>query len=169
MSEEKKVQDGVKNENLEDVEDVLENLKPAKAVKEKSEPKNSKVLEILRKEYPFENWILAILAPLLSLIGVYILDGQVVTVDKTDWWIFNSDLKIKIIAWVLIAIGVAVILFLLIPYLMPSFKEMKKVSWPTPKKLVGDSLRVFGFVLLFALLFTLYEVILNPIINLLIG
>ena len=36
----------------------------------------SRVMEILKKEYAFENWLLAVLAPILILYGVYIVLGK---------------------------------------------------------------------------------------------
>lgn len=57
-------------------------LKPKKAKLKKEkiqlspEQKHSRVMEILRKEYAFENWLLAILSPVLILYGVYIVTGK---------------------------------------------------------------------------------------------
>ena len=125
------------------------NLQQTEQVVVKKEKKESKIMEILRTEYSFENWILAILAPFIALIGVYILDGSVVTISKTDWWIFNAEWKIKVIAWFLVVIGISVIAYLLIPHFKPSYVEMKKVSWLGVKKTVNHCLRVFGFVIVF--------------------
>ena len=48
----------------------------------KKEPKTeSKVMSILKKEYKFENWLLAILSPVLILYGVYILVGKFGTIN----------------------------------------------------------------------------------------
>ncbi|MFH0992997.1 MAG: hypothetical protein V1761_01455, partial [bacterium] len=47
------------------------------------EQKKSRVMEILKKEYAFENWLLAILAPVLMLYGIYIIIGAFGSVDLT--------------------------------------------------------------------------------------
>ena len=100
------------------------NLQQTEQVVVKNEKKESRIMEILRTEYSFENWILAILAPFIALIGVYILDGSVVTISKTDWWIFNAEWKITVIAWFLVVIGISVIAYLLIPHFYKTWFEM---------------------------------------------
>lgn len=154
-------------------------LKPKKAKVKKEKPvlspeqKHSRVMEILRKEYAFENWLLAILSPVLILYGVYIVTGKFGTVDLSNIlgssgigiidFFFESDLKRILTGSFLILVGTLVIIYLAIPVLRPSIAEMKKVSWPTSKEMVRDSSRVFGFLIFLVLVFMLYGFVLDPL------
>ncbi len=135
--------------------------------------KSSRVWEILKKEYTFENWLLALLAPILLLYGVYIVIGKFGSVNLTailgssgvaiiDFF-FNTTLKRVLTGSFLILIGLLVIIYLFIPYMRPSIVEMKKVSWPTTKTLAINSSRVFAFLLFLMLVFTIYGFFLDPL------
>jgi preprotein translocase SecE subunit len=137
------------------------------------EEKKSRVMEILKKEYAFENWLLAILSPILILYGVYIVSGKFGTVNLTailgnsdigiiDFF-FETDLKRILTGSFLILVGSLVIVYLIIPILRPSISEMKKVSWPTGKELGSDSGQVFGFLIFLIVIFTLYGFLLDPL------
>jgi len=135
----------------------------------------SRVMEILKKEYAFENWLLAVLAPILILYGVYIVLGKFGTTDLTailgssgigfiDFF-FNTNLKRIFTGVFLILIGALVLIYLLIPYLRPSFIEMKKVTWPTPKNLASDSSRVFIFLIFLAIFFVVLGFAYDPLFS----
>jgi preprotein translocase SecE subunit len=141
----------------------------------KEATKESRVMQILKTEYKFENWLLAILSPILVLYGVYILIGKVGSLDltqigNTDFefinFFFNTTLKKILSAVFLILIGTLVIIYLLIPYIKPSIAEMKKVNWPTGKALAGNSSRVFAFLLFLMFMFYLYGAVLDPLFKL---
>lgn len=165
----------------------MEDVKKEKVTKEKvakekvvkkpkfasQEEKHSKVMEILKTEYTIENWLLAILSPVLLLYGVYIVIGSFGTVDLTailgnsgvgfiDFF-FQTDLARIIVGVVLILIGTMVIIYLILPILKPSIQEMKKVTWATSKQLAQDTTRVFAFLLFLMLVFTLYGYALEPL------
>jgi len=135
------------------------------------EEKRSRVMEILKKEYKFENWLLAILSPVLILYGVYIILAKFGTatiplgqsgIDFIDWF-FKTDLARILTGSFLIVIGTLVIVYLAIPILKPSLAEMKKVTWPTAKILGGNAVRVFGFLLFLMFLFVVYGFALDPL------
>ncbi len=139
----------------------------------KLEERSGRVMEILKKEYTFENWLLAILSPILLLYGIYIVYGQFGSVDLAavlgnsgigfvDFF-FNTTLKRILTGSFLILIAVLVIVYLSIPFLRPSFKEMRKVSWPTILQLGTNSARVFSFLVFLMLVFALYGFIFDPI------
>ncbi len=136
--------------------------KKVKTKKEKivltPEQKKSRVMEILKKEYAFENWLLAILAPVLVLYGVYIIIGAFGSVDLTailgssgigfiDFF-FETDLKRILTGVFLILVGTLVIVYLAIPILRPSIAEMKKVSWPPRKDTLSSTAVVIVTVLI---------------------
>ncbi len=125
--------------------------------KKKEEVKKSKVLEILRKEYPFEKILLGFLGAIVLLLGVYLIEGTILTIKFTDWWIFNSDLKITIFSIFVIMIGVASFVLSIWPFFVPSIGEMKKVSWPDKQMIANHSARVFGFIFFIGLFFVVID------------
>lgn len=137
------------------------------------EQKHNKVLEILKKEYAFENWLLAILSPVLILYGVYIVMGKFGTVNLANIlgrsgtafidFFFETTLKRVLTGSFLILVGALVIVYLAIPFLRPSIEEMRKVSWPTAKSLANNSAKVFLFLVFLMLVFTLYGYALDPL------
>ncbi|MGS0973799.1 MAG: preprotein translocase subunit SecE [Candidatus Izemoplasmataceae bacterium] len=129
----------------------------------KVEEKSNKVIEILRKEYPFERMLLGVLGAIVIVLGVYLVEGRVLEIRYTDLWIFNSQLKITIFSIFVILIGVVSFLLAVAPFFIPSFAEMRKVSWPTKKVIANHSARVFGFIIVIGLFFILYESVFNPL------
>jgi len=159
------------------LQDTEKKIKKVKVKKEKiqytPEQKKSRVMEILKKEYAFENWLLAILSPVLILYGVYIVMGKFGSVDLTSIlgnseigiidFFFETDLKRILTGTFLIVVGTLVIVYLAIPVIRPSIAEMKKVTWPTGKELSVDSSQVFGFLIFLIVVFTLYGFMLDPL------
>ena len=146
---------------------------------EKPVKAESKVMAILKKEYKFENWLLAILSPILILYGVYILLGKFGVVDLAailgtsgvgiiDFF-FNTTLKRILTGSFLVLIGTMVLVYLFIPYVKPSVSEMKKVNWPSGKDLAVNSGRVFSFLLFLMFVFFLYGLALDPLFKLIYG
>ena len=151
-------------------------IKPVNTKEVKSE---GRVMAILKKEYKFENWLLAILSPVLILYGVYILLGKFGTVNLASIlgtsgigfidFFFNTTLKRILTGSFLVLIGALVLIYLLIPYIKPSISEMKKVNWPTGKVLASNSGRVFSFLLFLMFMFFLYGLVFDPIFKLIYG
>ena len=129
------------------------------------------------KEYAFENWLLAIISPVLIINGVYVVMGKFGGADlnlgasgiKFIDFFFNTDLKRILTGSFLILVGTLVIVYLAIPILRPSIAEMKKVSWPTSKVLAVNTGRVFAFLLFLMLVFTLYGLALDPLFKCLLS
>jgi len=117
------------------------------------EKKPSRVLEILRKEYPFERILLGVLGALVVIIGVYLIEGNQLQIRLTDWWIFDSATKRLIFSITVVSIG-AISLFMAIwPFFVPSISEMRKVTWPNRKTILNHTGRVFGFIIFLAVFF----------------
>lgn len=144
------------------------NNKPSKVNKDQD---SGRVMSILKKEYAFENWLLAILAPILILYGVYIVIGGFGSVTFElgksgrafiDFF-FLTDTRRVLTGTFLILIGTLVLIYLLIPYIRPSVSELKKVSWPSSKTLATNSLKVFTFLIGLSLVFVLYGLVLDPL------
>lgn len=146
--------------------------KPSQA-KEKQPRDESRVMAILKKEYAFENWLLAILSPVLILYGVYIVLGKFGSVNLANIlgssgvgfidFFFATSLRRILTGAFLILIGALVLVYLMIPYLRPSIIELKKVTWPTSKTLASNSVRVFAFLLFLAAIFVLLGFAFDPL------
>lgn len=132
------------------------------AKKELQEQKPNRVLEILRTEYPFERILLGILGALVLILGVYLLEGEVLSIRLTTWWIFNTELKRTIFAIFIIVIGAVAFLMSVWAFFVPSVAEMRKVSFPKRRTILNHSARVFGFIIFVALFFVLIDLGLIP-------
>ena len=128
--------------------------------------KPSKVLEILRKEYPFERILLGILGAFVVILGVYLIEGSVLEIRLTNWWIFNTAGKILAFSIFVILVGAVSLVMSLWPFFTPSFAEMKKVTWPNRTTILNHSARVFGFILFIAAFFIMSDWAIRGIVEL---
>ncbi len=135
----------------------------------KEEKKTSKVLEILKTEYQFEGMLLAVVGLLVLLLGVYIYEARVLEITRTDWAIFSTPLRIQVFSILIMLIGAGAVLYALLPFMVPGFKEMNRVSWPTRDTMINHSGRVLGFIFFLGFVFVLYDAIFNPLFAWLIG
>lgn len=131
------------------------------------EKKPFKVLEILRKEYPFEGILLTLLGAVVLVLGVYIFEGEILEVTLTSWWIFNAPWKITVFSVLVMMIGAGALIYSVAPFFLPGLKEMNKVSWPSRPETNNYLARVFGFMLFLAVTFILYDFVFQPIFNIL--
>lgn len=129
------------------------------------EKKSFRVLEILKREYPFEGVLLAILGGLVLVLGVYIFEGDLLEVTLTDWWIFNAPWKVITFSVIVMLIGLGALVYALAPFFLPGLKEMNKVSWPNREMTNNYLARVFGFLLFLAAVFIVYDFVLQPIFD----
>ena len=127
------------------------------------EVKKNKIIEILQKEYPVEKLLLGVLGAIVLILGIYLIEGQVLEIRYTDLWIFDSTTKILIFSIFVIIIGATAFVMAVYPFFVPSYAEMKKVSWPTKNVIMNHSLRVFGFIFLIAFFFVLIDFGLSPL------
>ena len=100
------------------------------ATKEKQVEKKSKLVEILSKDYRWENYVFFIISLLVLLLGVLIL---------TDTITINPDAFLigpiaDIFAWIMVAFGGLALIYAVYPFFKPAFPEIKRVSWLKGKK-----------------------------------
>ena len=135
----------------------------------KVEKKTSKVIQVLKTEYPFEGILLGFLGILVLILGVYIFESRVITIRFTDLFIFATELRIKIFATLVMIVGAGALLMAFAPFIIPGLKEMRRVSWPTRKTMINHSMRVFGFIIFLGIMFILYDGALRPLFTLIKG
>ena len=75
----------------------------------------------------------------------------------------------KVFAWVLVGIAGLGVLYALYPFFKPSFPEFKKITWIKGWKFAGNIIRTFLFIIIFALLFLLYDAFFKQLLEKIIG
>ena len=110
------------------------------AFKESVAEKKNKLLEILNKEYKFENIFLAFVAVLSIAFGIMILNGDFVVKEGFP---ILGDFP-RVFAWTLIGIALFGLLMVIYPFYEPAFPEFKKITWATRNELLTDIVRVFS-------------------------
>lgn len=124
-----------------------------KSTKKKKEEK-SRILEVLTKEYKYENLVLGALALIVALIACYLITGDLVF---NSGWNFIQGRE-KAIGWGLVLFAGGIIVALLVPFFKPSMEEVDKVTFPDGKEMRIQSTRVFAFMIFFAVIFLILGV-----------
>ena len=145
----------------------MEDTKKTKA--QQKETTTKRVLNFIKEDHPFENWVLFILALVLLVLSIYILlsaatdknafADQYFNIANSGWAIFNKPWKVIVSALV----------YSVIPVFKPSFKELKHVTWTDKKTLFKNSLIVLGFIAFLTVLFYLFDLGLIPLFRLIFG
>ena len=122
---------------------------------------NSRILNYLKEEHKWENYVFLVVALITVLLGALILAGTL-TVKQNIPLIGDYP---KVFAWVLVGIAGLGVLYALYPFFKPSFPEFKKVTWIKGWKFVGNIIRTFLFIIIFALLFLLYDAFIQQLLE----
>ncbi len=124
------------------------------AIKEKNnELKQSKLMEIISKEYKWETYLLGFLSIVAIALGLLIF-ADVLTVNADTPVIGNIP---NLFAWIITIVGVIGLILFAIPIFKPAVPELKKLSWPTWRVFVANTTRVFIFLIVMSLMFLLFE------------
>ena len=120
-------------------------------------------------EYKFEGLLFLVIALVGIVVGVELLIG--VNTNGSEGLAVNEDFFFigaypKVFAWMLIILGAVLLVFSIWPYYKPSFGEIKRVSWPTKKVMLENTLVVLAFILILAFLFVGYDALLNQVVKL---
>ena len=105
--------------------------------------KKNRLAEVFMKDYRFEGLILLILAVVAIVLGVTI-DASIPVLGDYP----------KVFAWILVGLGVVSLGLAVWPFYKPSVEEVKRVTWPTGKQFLYDSIIVLLFVAILALFYT---------------
>lgn len=132
------------------------------AFKESVAEKKNKLLEILNKEYKFENIFLAFVAVLSIAFGIMILNGDFVVKEGFP---ILGDFP-RVFAWTLIGIALFGLLMVIYPFYEPAFPEFKKITWATRNELLTDIVRVFSYMIIISLAFLFFDLIIKRIVGL---
>ena len=130
------------------------------AVKEKQLDKKSRIWEYIKTEHKWENYVFLFFAVVVLILGCLILT-DVLTVRESIWLIGDHP---DVFAWVLVGVSTLFTLYALVPFFKPAVPELKKISWLPLRKCIGNSIRVLLFLVIFALLFFLYDSFITQIL-----
>ena len=155
-------------EELTESQKVQEKLK--KQIEKKQEQRErmgglARIAEYVKTEHKWENFAFVFVAALTLILGGLMLTGFLVPNNNIPFIRDNSLL----FAIVLTLVGLAGLIYSLYPFFKPAFPEFKKITWLTLPKFVANSIRVFVFLIVFALLFQLYELFITSILYRIIG
>ena len=133
------------------------------AIKEKVDilDRKSRILEVLSKDYKWETYLYMFVSLVLIVLGALILNGVIT---------FRDSIPIvgtypTAFAIVLVVIGALSLIYALFPFCKYAFPEFRKVKWPTWTKFFGDVIRTFVFLILFTLLYLMFDVIISELLS----
>lgn len=167
------VEDSNAEENVEEVREASDETKKKDKKSKghshvdneaKPEESHSRILEYLKNEHKWENYVLLVLSFMALILGCLIINGTL-SVSEDFPLIGNFP---KVFAWVLIGLSVLAILLSLWPFFKPAFPELKKVTWPKPKQFGADVARVFIFLLILVSVLLLFDAFISRLIKFLL-
>ncbi len=147
----------VKHKSKDEVEKKIK--KQIEKNKEKAEGK-SRILEYLKTEHKWENYLFLVVSIITLLLGILMLTGALIV--KQDFPLIGN--YPKVFAWILVVVAGIGVVYALYPFFKPAFPEFKKITWLTWIKFLGNAVRVFLFLIIFALLFLLYDAFITQIL-----
>lgn len=128
--------------------------------REKAEGK-SRIMEYLKTEHKWENYLFLFVSVVTLLLGVLMLTGALVV--KEDFPLIGK--YPSVFAWILVVVAGIGVVYALYPFFKPAFPEFKKITWLSWIKFLGNAIRVFLFLIIFTLLFLLYDSFITQILS----
>ena len=132
-----------------------------KTKRDKEESKPSRIWEYIKTEHKWENYVFLVISVVTLILGVLILVGTLVV--RSDFPVIGGIPMV--FGWILVVVAAAGVVYALYPMFKPAFPELKKITWLTGSKLVGNIIRVFLFILIFTLLFLLYDAFISQVLS----
>lgn len=160
MEENKNVEVEEKKESSVKDEVATKIQKQIQKKKEKEEGK-SRILEYLATEHKWENYLFVVVSLVTLILGTLILTGALVV--KEDFPLIGD--YPKVFAWILVAFAGFGLLYAIYPFFKPAFPEFKKISWLSGRKFLANVIRVFTFLIIFTLLFLLYDIFISQLLG----
>ena len=170
--EEEKVEEAkAEEENVEEAPKSNKDLVEAKIRKqiEKKQQKEAslgvyRIGEYLKEEHQWENWLFLGISIITLLLGCLMLNGALQV--RSDFPVIGE--YPTVFAWILVVLASLGLLYALYPFLKPAFPELKKITWLTWPKFLGNAIRTFVFIIILTLLFMLYDVFITELLGLII-
>ncbi len=141
-------------------EEVAQKIKKQIAKnKEKFEGK-SRIMEYLKTEHKWENYLFLVVSIITLLLGVLMLTDALIVKENFPLIGKYPD----VFAWILVVVAGIGTIYALYPFFKPAIPEFKKITWLTWPKFLGNATRVLLFLVIFTLLFLLYDAFITQIL-----
>lgn len=124
-----------------------------------------RIAEYLKEEHKWENWVFLFISIITLVIGGLLFNG--ILIIREDFPLFGQNPDV--LKWILIGAGALGLIYALYPFLKPAFPEIKKITWLTLPKFVGNAIRTFVFICVFTGLFVLYDYVIAPLFAIIFG
>ncbi len=135
---------------------------------EQKKEKKNRLAEAFARDYKYEGLILLLLAIISLVLGILMHIGVTTSgasgISIKPGVFLISDFP-DAFAWILIILGTFSLALSIWPYYKPSIYEIKRVTWPTQKQMVENSLSTFIFVVVFVLFFFLLDAGLTALLD----
>ena len=165
--EEAKVEEEKAEEAPKSIKDLVE-AKIRKQIEKKQQKEASlgvyRIGEYLKEEHQWENWLFLGISIITLLLGCLMLNGALQV--RSDFPVIGE--YPTVFAWILVVLASLGLLYALYPFLKPAFPELKKITWLTWPKFLGNAIRTFVFIIILTLLFMLYDVFITELLGLII-
>ncbi|XMB86661.1 preprotein translocase subunit SecE [Mycoplasmatota bacterium WC44] len=129
-----------------------------------SEKKQSKVFEILSKEYKYESVLLTVISIIIMIVSAYIMNGTL-TIEPEFPVLGSFPLVTAIVFFVAGFVGLVVGSW---PIFKPSFKEVKRLTPPSKKTYADHTVKVFTFILGLTAIFLIFDTAISSFFGLFI-
>ncbi|RIA64772.1 SecE/Sec61-gamma subunit of protein translocation complex [Anaeroplasma bactoclasticum] len=147
---------------------ALVEAKIRKQMEKKAEKEASlgvyRIGEYLKEEHQWENWLFLVISIITLLLGCLMLNGALQV--RKDFPLIGE--YPTVFAWILVVLASLGLIYALYPFLKPAFPELKKITWLTWPKFLGNAIRTFVFIIVLTLLFMLYDVFITELLDLII-
>ena len=155
------------NQKSDDVKKKQEVEKKIKKQIEKKQEKEEKlgfyrIGDYLKEEHKWETWLFIVVSLITLLLGSLVINGALIVRDNFP--VIGS--RPKLFAWILIIFGALGLGYAIWPFFKPAMPELKKVTWLTMPKFIGNCVRVFVFLIIFIALFLMYDYLMIEIFDL---
>ncbi|MBS1476410.1 MAG: preprotein translocase subunit SecE [Acholeplasmatales bacterium] len=131
------------------------------AIKEKKEETTSRIWEYIKTEHKWENYFFMFISIAVLILGVFILNGTLTIKSKVP--IIGSFPKA--FAIIIIVVASLSLVYAVYPFVKVAFPELRKVTWPGKNLFLGNTLKVFIFLIVFTLLYLMYDVLVSELIS----
>lgn len=131
------------------------------AIKEKQEESRSRLWEYVSTEHKWENFLFVFLSVAVLILGVFLLNGTL-EIKSTVPVIGSFPTTFAVIVTVVASLS---LVYALYPFAKVAFPELKKITWPTMPLFISNTIKVFVFLIIFTLLYLMYDVLVSELIK----
>lgn len=133
------------------------------AIKKRDVEEKSKLIEVLKNDYRWENLLLGLVAVFATALSVMIINKSLTI--SPDFPVLGQGSNGLIFAWILLVISVLGIILVIFPYIYASLPEVKRISWSHGKEYLDNTIRTFIFVISLTLVLFLFDVLIKVTIG----